>query len=623
LKGRCPCGTEHAPADPKPRASKSKLGTIETVYRYETAEGATAFEVVRYRPKNFRQRQILDGGRYDWNLNGVRLVPYRLPALLAADPSRVVMIAEGEKDADALVARGFVATCSAMGAGKWKDHYAEHLVGRHVAILPHNDKPGRDHAQQVALSLEGKAASVKIVELPDLPEHGDVWDYFARGETATALERLVESAPSWSPPAEPPATSGMASPDRRPVIGITTEEHAVIDQAVGAIAADPTVFRRGFVLVTVQRDSGPSQGIIRPTGSPRISVLPLPTLRERLTKQARWAKLRATSQGDTEAVPAHPPDWAVSGVASRGEWPSIRPLEAVIEAPVIRLDGSILDVPGYDPETGLLYEPNAKFIAVKDKPSVRDARAAAVELLDLVVDFPFAGPAHRASWLAATLTPFARFAIDGPCPLFLFDAPASGSGKTLLCDTIAYLRTGREIARKDYPDCNVEMRKAITAIALAADPIVLLDNVASTFGGSALDAMLTARTWKDRLLGVSQMSPELPLITVWFATGNNVTLRGDIMRRIVPCRLEPDVENPEERTDFKYPRLMQHVRAQRPQLVSNVLTVLRAFIAAGRPDQGLKPLGSYEAWSDLVRSAVVDDVPTVVGSDGGPAGIRS
>lgn len=604
LKGKCPCGTEHAPADPPPKKTRAGLGTVEAVYRYCDAAGQVVMEAVRYRdPKAFRQRRPTPEGKWVWNLSGVDLVPYRLPELLAA-PGRAVLVVEGEKDVDALRSRGFVATCNPMGAGKWRPEYSEHLAGRHVAILPDNDQPGRDHGERVARSLHGKAASVKVVELPGLLEHGDVSDYFAAGGTADALKRLIKKARPWSPPAGADKRAD-AETDRRPVIIITTEEHEVIDQAVAALSADPTVFQRGFMLTTVQRDTVPAQGIIRPPGTPRICTLPLPRLRERLTKFAAWKKWRKGNGGGSEIVPAHPPEWAIAATAVRGEWPTIRPLEAVIESPVMRHDGSILDAPGYDQFTGLLYEPNAEFPPVKAEPTHDDARAAAALLLDLVVDFPFTSDPHRAAWLAGLLTPLARFAIDGPCPLFLIDAPASGSGKSLLADVISVIRSGREMTRKDYPDCNEEIRKTITAIALAGDPVVLIDNVATAFGGSALDAALTGRTWKDRILGVSQMTPDLPLITVWFATGNNVALKGDIMRRIIPCRLVPDVERPEERTEFKHPDLIAHARRQRPELVAAALTILRAYVVAGRPDQKLTPLGGYGAWSGVVRAAVV------------------
>src|SRR5262249_12781296 len=152
---------------------------------------------------------------------------------------------------------------------------------------------------------------------------------------------------------------------------------------------------------------------------------------------AAWKKVR-----DKRVVDAHPPVWAVAGVAARGEWPSIRPLEAVVESPILRPDGTILDVPGYDRLTRLLYEPNADFPAVPTDPTRDAARRAAADLLHPVCDFPFAGPEHRAAWLAGQVTPLARFAIDGPCPLFAFDANTPGSGKTKLADVIAIVATG-------------------------------------------------------------------------------------------------------------------------------------------------------------------------------------
>jgi hypothetical protein len=430
-------------------------------------------------------------------------------------------------------------------------------------------------------------------------------------QVATKGATNGKASRNGTPPADPPPNAVATEPSGRPPIIVTTEEHEVNDQAVAALAGDTTVYQRGFMLTTVRRSKATTKGIIRPAGCPQIAPLPLPGLRERLAKFAVWKKWRKLRDGELESVPTHPPDWSVSAVAARGEWPAIRPLEAVIEAPVLRYDGTILDVPGYDPDTALLYEPNAAFLTVKARPTLTDAKAAAGRLLDLVIDFPFASDAHRAAWLAALLTPQSRFAIAGPCPLFLFDATAAGSGKSMLADIISYISTGREMARTDYPDCNEEMRKTITAVALAGDPVMLLDNVATTFGCSALDSALTARTWKNRILGRSEMTPELPLFTVWFATGNNIGLRGDVMRRIIPCRLEPKVERPEERTDFKQPKLMRYVQDNRPSLVADVLTITRAYFAAGRPDQKLTPLGSFDEWSDVVRSAVV----WVIGAD--------
>jgi len=420
------------------------------------------------------------------------------------------------------------------------------------------------------------------------------------GTNGTPPDRARDGSP-------PPADGGPRGDpgDQPPVITITTAEHLVIDQAVAALAVDPNVYQRSNFLMTLLRDFVPKDRVIlRPPGSPRITPLPLPRLRELLTKWARWEKVRKT-QGDDERVPAHPPDWAVAGVAARGAWPEVRPIEAVTETPVLRRDGTILDRPGYDERTALLFEPNAAFPAIPPRATQDDASHAAETLLKLVVDFPFAGDGDRAAWLAALLTPLARFAIAGPCPLFLVDANTPGTGKSKLTDIVAIVSTGRSMPRTAYPDANDEMNKRITSIALAGDRLMLLDNIATTFGGSALDTALTGMTWRDRILGRSEMTAELPLFTVWYATGNNVVIKGDVKRRIVPCRLETREERPEERQDFTIEGdLLAHVLRERPRLVAAALTILRAHAAAGSPACGLTPMGSYEAWSRVVRDAV-------------------
>jgi putative DNA primase/helicase len=204
-RGPCPCGKEHAPADPRP-ARRGKLGEIDQVYPYHDIDGTVPFEVVRYKnPKDFRQRRPLGGGRYAWSLKGVRTILFKRPQLLRADVAAIVWICEGEKDANNLGAKGEVTTCNPMGAGKgkWREHYRDDLRGRIVVILPHNDQAGRDHAQRVAYSLRGAAASVKVVEIPGLPENGDVSDFLAAGGTVDRLRELARQTPEWTPPVEP------------------------------------------------------------------------------------------------------------------------------------------------------------------------------------------------------------------------------------------------------------------------------------------------------------------------------------------------------------------------------------------------------------------------------------
>jgi hypothetical protein len=176
---------------------------IIATYDYRDEAGKTLIPVVRYDPKDFRQRRPKPNGAWDWKVNGARVVPYRLPELLAAPTDAIVFVVEGEKDVDNLAKLGLVATCNAGGAGKWKAEHASFLRGRRVVALADNDESGRNHAQQVARSLQGIAESVRIVELPGLADKGDVSDWLAAGGTKYELARLAEEAPVWTPTTAP------------------------------------------------------------------------------------------------------------------------------------------------------------------------------------------------------------------------------------------------------------------------------------------------------------------------------------------------------------------------------------------------------------------------------------
>jgi hypothetical protein len=381
------------------------------------------------------------------------------------------------------------------------------------------------------------------------------------------------------------------------------EEHEVNEQAVAALARDPSVFQRGALIVRVVRDcSVAAKGIRRPF-TPRIEPLPPPLLRERLAANARWRALRWTKEEEIE-VPARPPAWCVAAVHVRANWPGVRHLEAVVDYPVLRPDGTILSCPGYDSATGLLLELSGESVTLLDHPSWDDALAARDQLLDVVADFPFENEAHRAAWLAALLTPLARFAFEGPAPLFLVDANVRAAGKGLLLDCISRIVTGERFTVATYTDDEDELRKRITSLVLAGDRLVLFDNLAGKFGNAVLDAALTGTSWKDRVLGVNRLA-EAPLYLTWYATGNNVAIAADTARRVCHIRLESPEERPEERNDFHHPNLLAWVGQNRQKLLGAALTILRAYCAAGRPDQGLPAWGSFEGWSGLVRSAVV------------------
>ena len=174
-----------AGASAKAEKAGDEKRTIDRIYPYTDESGSVLFEVVRFIPKDFRQRVPDPGARggYRWSIKGVRPVIYRLPEVVKAiAEGRTVYLVEGEKDADNMAALGYTATTSPMGAGKWRQEHTEQLKGANVCILPDNDEPGREHAKKAAMSLISAAKSVKILDIkgacPDLPEKGDITDFF-------------------------------------------------------------------------------------------------------------------------------------------------------------------------------------------------------------------------------------------------------------------------------------------------------------------------------------------------------------------------------------------------------------------------------------------------------------
>ncbi len=192
---------------PEQRPKKRRHGQVEDVYNYTDATGKLLYQVVRYEPKDFRQRRRdpKNADAWLWNLRGVSRVLYRLPdvyeaALMGDD----VFLAEGEKDCDALASLGLCATCNPGGATKWKQGFTEPLIGANVIILPDRDGTGRQHAALVAGALKDKAESVRVVELPDRAGHNvkDPADWIAAGGTAEELKEIISAAPPWLPPAK-------------------------------------------------------------------------------------------------------------------------------------------------------------------------------------------------------------------------------------------------------------------------------------------------------------------------------------------------------------------------------------------------------------------------------------
>jgi hypothetical protein len=141
-----------------------------------------------------------------------------------------------------------------------------------------------------------------------------------------------------------------------------------------------------------------------------------------------------------------------------------------------------------------------------------------------------------------------------------------------------------------------EFRKHILCALMDGVRLGWLDEVGALFGGARFNGLVTATVYKDRILGESRTWSG-PHYTTWVATGNNVGLTTDTPRRCVYIRLEPQDEHPEMRSGFKIDNLVAYAKAHQAELLGHVLTILRAFHVAGRPQAKLTPFGAFETWA--------------------------
>lgn len=179
---------------------------IEAIYRYADEAGDVLYEVVRLRPKGFYVRRPDGNGGWREDLEDTRRVLYRLPEVIEAVGRERIWVVEGEKDVDALVEKGEVATCNPGGAGKWLAEFTEVLRGADVLVVRDDDKQGRQHGRSVARRLSGIANSVTLLR----PAEG-CHDTFEHLDSGHRLEKFVELKLSGLSVVDGPEPAGDAA----------------------------------------------------------------------------------------------------------------------------------------------------------------------------------------------------------------------------------------------------------------------------------------------------------------------------------------------------------------------------------------------------------------------------
>lgn len=388
-------------------------------------------------------------------------------------------------------------------------------------------------------------------------------------------------------------------PKDRPTIRVVPGDlPRVVDQGEAAlIAADLGFYQRGSLIVRpAMTPVNNSDG--RWSVAQRLVHVRAHHLAEAMTYAARWE--RYDSRLDDWVAMDCSLRVAETFLARDGRW-RLPVLTGLINCPTLRADGSILDQPGYDAATGLLFDPQGEsFPRLSVAPGKDEAAAALRYLRNLVATFPFVGEADRTVALSAIFTAVVRRSLP-TAPLHGFTAPTAGSGKSMLVDIASMIVSGRAAAVIAQGKSEEEMEKRLGAAFIAGDPLISIDNCESPLGGELLCQALTQPTLKVRILGRS-LNAEVPSNAAFYATGNSLTLAGDMTRRAVLSSLDPGVERPELRAFDRDP--IATVKADRGNYAAAALTVLRAFHVADRPQQSA-PLGSFVDWSRLVRDALI------------------
>jgi putative DNA primase/helicase len=396
-------------------------------------------------------------------------------------------------------------------------------------------------------------------------------------------------------PAEPEASAAEA-----PVIRIRPGRPDLgADAAAAALLATRlAIFRRGGTLVR------PMMEVVEAahdttTVTAKFKDVCLATMSYILARAARFEQWDGRKE-DWKRV--DPPEKIGSMLlAGAGDWP-VPTVAGIITTPTLRPDGSLLREPGYDQMTRLYLvdDPALRLPPIPETPSRQQALEALGRIADLLAEFPFVAPVDRAVALSGILTAVLRPGLS-TAPLHAVSAHTPGTGKSYLVDIAAAFALGRRCPVIAAGKSEEETEKRIGALLLSGSPVISIDNVNGELGGDALCLLTERPVVKVRVLGKSD-APEIECRSAVFATGNNLTLVGDMTRRTVLCTLDAGVERPEMRQFVQKP--FDVVSANRAAYIADALTVVRAYHAAGMPGR-LPQLASYEQWSDTVRSALV------------------
>ncbi|MEV5690717.1 hypothetical protein [Micromonospora globbae] len=314
---------------------------------------------------------------------------------------------------------------------------------------------------------------------------------------------------------------------------------------------------------------------------------------------------RKSDTGDPETFEEEvtPPREILSSVLAGKTWPGVPPLRGIIGAPVLRRDGTLLQRPGYDPQTGLYLASKVALPPVPDEPAPQQVNEARRFLLGRFLrDFPWASAADRANYVALLATPILRHFTRSLTPFALIDATMPSSGKTILTAGPGMLY-GQRVMPWAYSD--EELRKSITAVLAEQVGVVIWDNLAegTVIDSAVLAQLITNGVWSDRQLGASRNIATVN-DRLWMATGNNLQVGGDMASRTVRVHLDPNMPRPElrDQSTFGIPHLDQWITVPANQLTVlwHLLVLVLDWTRQGAPKVTGLSMRQFTPWAQAL-----------------------
>jgi hypothetical protein len=366
------------------------------------------------------------------------------------------------------------------------------------------------------------------------------------------------------------------------------------------LAAGTEIYQRGKYLVRPAVVELPAADG-RKTLAGVLSPISNASMRDELAQVAHWKKW---SERARNYVPTDPPEDVAEVLLSRfGRW-QLPYARGVISTPALHYDGSLITKPGLDEPTGfyLALAPNFHLPPISERPSKSEAEAALKLLEDLFSEFPFVddgGVSHSVA-LSGLMTPIMRSAAS-VVPMHAFTSPTIGTGKSFLVDLCSTTATDR-LCPVVYRGRSVEeLDKKLNGLLLGGVPLVSVDNVRDPLDSDLLCQACERPLLELRALGKSDTFTT-PNGVCMFSTGTNLALAGEMIRRVLLGGLDAKVERPEKRK-FKCDPIAA-VQKDRGKYVAAILTIILAYLAAGRPAERA-PLGSYGTWCRMVREPLI------------------